>query len=148
MSEVSRFRTKSFIVEAIQFGPYGNAARIIDWLSGYGYQTRLDHRGLVVNDPQDPIVIVRGTWVIRKNEKFYYCKPEYFERTYENFGEPMTDLEWKEFLVNEVRRMEASHQEFVADMRRRFWFGGSVAIGMYLTLQLVVYLVLGKVSFP
>lgn len=60
----------------------------------------------------------------------------------------MTDQEWKDFLAEEVRKMQREHEAFMREARRRFWFGASMALGLYLVAQLIVYLVLGQVTFP
>jgi hypothetical protein len=79
-----KYRKKPVVIEAIQFGPEGNAAKILQWANDMGAFIRLDHKGLHVKTLEGEMLAQRGDWIIKgiKNE-FYPCKPDIFEMTYE-----------------------------------------------------------------
>lgn len=79
-----KFRKKPVVIEAIQFGPEGNAAKIIQWAHDCGAFIRLDHEGLHIRTLEGDMIAIRNDWIIKgvKGE-FYPCKPDIFEMTYE-----------------------------------------------------------------
>lgn len=79
---MAKFRKKPVVIEAIQFGPPGNAAKIIDW--AYPLNIHLTSKGLEIPTLEGTMIAERNDWIIRgvKGE-FYPCKPDIFEMTYE-----------------------------------------------------------------
>lgn len=93
-----KFRKKSVVVEAILWNgdnydevmvfAGGNAGNIID-LRG-GTIIILTHEGKMAAD--------KGDWIIKEpfptdDRKFYPCKPDIFDKTYEPVGEVYTECE-------------------------------------------------------
>lgn len=83
-----KYIKKPVIIEAIQFGPEGNAAKIIDWAGANGVFVRLDHSGIHIKTLEGTMLAARNDWIIKgiKGE-FYPCKPDIFELTYEKLDE-------------------------------------------------------------
>lgn len=76
------YRKKPVIVEAIQFGPIGNGARIIAWASPN--IARLTNKGLEINTFEGTMLANRNDWIIKGvRGEFYPCKPDVFELSYE-----------------------------------------------------------------
>lgn len=81
---IRKFRKKPVVIEAIQFGPEGNAAKILEWAKENSANMRLDHLGISIKTLEGEMIASRGDYIIKgiKGE-FYPCKPDIFEASYE-----------------------------------------------------------------
>lgn len=80
-----RFRKKPVKVEAIQYnGDNGN--EISDWIGVENFDNTLNYPNIITREGVMRVDV--GDWVIREpfptnDRKFYPCKPDIFEQTYE-----------------------------------------------------------------
>ena len=95
-----KFRKKPVVIEAVQFL---NSHKALDALSHF-----IDNQDLVVSflEPAKPILKIEtlegtmmaqvGDWVIKGvNGEFYPCKPDIFEKTYEEVEQEITNDDGK-----------------------------------------------------
>lgn len=84
-----KYRKKPVIIEAVQHtGSSSVAAAIQKWMQGEEYkapvvQTR-DIRPMEIPTLEGVMIASPGDWIIKGvNGEFYPCKPDIFEKTYE-----------------------------------------------------------------
>lgn len=79
-----KFRKKPIVVEAMQFGPVGAGARIIEWLHKEGVRVYLTSIGIEIPTLEGRMIAKRGDWVIKGvYGEFYPCNEKIFSMTYD-----------------------------------------------------------------
>ncbi len=83
-----KYRKKPIVVEAVQYQGAGNVTEIADWIcSAFESGVLAATNGcdpLIVRTPSGPITVSPGDWIIEGvNGELYPCKPDIFEKTYE-----------------------------------------------------------------
>lgn len=81
---VKKFRKKPVVIEAVHFDETSlNANEIIRWSEG-AVQKCINADFLEVKTLEGTMVAKRGDYIIKGvNGEFYPCKPDIFEKTYE-----------------------------------------------------------------
>ena len=88
------YRKKPVVIEAVQFnGSTSHKRQIIQWMNGGDYpdpdavHTR-DMTILPIETDAGKVVVHAHDWVIKGlGGEFYPCKPDIFDRTYEDVGQ-------------------------------------------------------------
>lgn len=95
-SQVSKFRKRSVVVEAIRFGGEwsDDATNILSWARSSGYWDA-DSAMLKIITPEGAMTVRKGDWVIKNAlSEFYPCNPDIFAANYEA---AFTDLSAADF---------------------------------------------------
>lgn len=91
MEKVLKFRKKPIVIEAIQL-TQNNLERIWDWMGDAytGHSNTGDDQflSLPIKTLEGTMEANQGDWIIKGiNGEFYPCKPDIFEKSYEQISE-------------------------------------------------------------
>jgi hypothetical protein len=84
---MAKYRKKPVVIEAVQYGPYSApTVELAMFLEGSG--AALTEDGIVIPTLEGDHLASVGDWIIKGVAgEFYPCKPDIFEKTYEEAGE-------------------------------------------------------------
>lgn len=92
VNRVRKFRKKPVVVEALRYRLSDVVVQdsIIDWIRMNGGMASYDGDKLIIGTLEGPITASVGDWIIRGvNGEFYPCKPDIFEKTYDNLDDEL-----------------------------------------------------------
>jgi len=82
---IKKFRNKPVVIEALKWeANFENSVEMSEFMGNKFRLDTMDFSKLSIDTPMREFTVKEGDWVIKDvNGEFYSCKPDIFEKTYE-----------------------------------------------------------------